>query len=449
MDPDKTKCNYYYEGAYVVPYHNVAVSTMPRHWITDFVNVDKVRIKSLGFKVKNITVLQEQIVTRAASTSLENTFQGKPHLQMFIDGHHSYDRNVGHTPAGGGPVGMASAEHAHCMWAMGGKKVNGVTAANTPWNVNPSQPTFIEPSIISVNNYFLEPYPQTQAQGELPHVGLYMLESYPGQTTTFPWATMKPNDKYAVLNRHMFVDVFDTKIVSEGDQPGFVWVNPEADWRTICREDYSYPDKDQQVARNSTTSFPPTRDSAMSWPYRRFWSNETTEKGRNNYTKDHDAEFDYYNRTIGNTHSSSDIWSDNVPPNVFLKVEPLLGPTGPINITAQVYIEYTMELEFHEARYGMMTDLHLVTPAAQGVGRPNNQYGVRGTNTIMDPQTHTIGQNSFWSGDMTEHPVNITAKRRRPEDEVVASQLCVKQTKDGRQQAVEKRVEEPRSDQSD
>ena len=85
-----------------------------------------------------------------------------------------------------------------------------------------------------------------------------MLESYPGQTTTFPWATMKPNDKYAVLNRHMFVDVFDTKIVSEGDQPGFVWVNPEPDWRSICREDYSYPDKDQQVARNSTTSFPPS-----------------------------------------------------------------------------------------------------------------------------------------------------------------------------------------------
>lgn len=46
----QTKCNYYYEGAYVVPYHNVAVSTMPRHWITDFINVDKVRVKSLGFK---------------------------------------------------------------------------------------------------------------------------------------------------------------------------------------------------------------------------------------------------------------------------------------------------------------------------------------------------------------------------------------------------------------
>ena len=99
--PGQSKCNFYYEGAYVVPYHNVGVATVPGTWNRDFCNVDKVRVKGFGFKVKSITVLQEQIVTRSSSTSLENTFQGKPHLQMFIDHEHLYDRNVGHVTAAG------------------------------------------------------------------------------------------------------------------------------------------------------------------------------------------------------------------------------------------------------------------------------------------------------------------------------------------------------------
>ena len=127
-------------------------------------NADKVRIRSFGFKIKSVTVLQEQIVTRAASTSLENTFQGKPHLQMYVDREHLYDRCVGLTTAAG--ASQPTAEAAHCMWAMRGAQVNGATQSVKPWNVAASQPTFVEPNVNNVNNYWLEAYPASQGAGE-------------------------------------------------------------------------------------------------------------------------------------------------------------------------------------------------------------------------------------------------------------------------------------------
>ena len=452
----QTFCNYYYEGAYVVPYHNCAVSTMPRHWITDFMNADKVRIRSFGFKIKSVTVLQEQIVTRAASTSLENTFQGKPHLQMYVDREHLYDRCIGLTTAAG--ASQPTAEAAHCMWAMRGAQINGATQSVKPWNIAASQPTFVEPNVNNVNNYWLEAYPASQGAGELPHVGLYVLESIPGQTATYPWAAMQPDARYSQSNRHQFIDVLDCHTFGEGDTPGFMWDNANPDWRNIAREDYSFADKDQGAIRLSTTSFPPTRDQAFGFPYRRFWANEVTEKGRNDWTDDHGSAFEYYTRVCGNTHSGSEIFSDNVPPNVFLKVEPLLGPTGPINITAQVYIEYTMTLEFHEGRFGLMVDSYQVGPSTLGYGRPCNQYGIRSMNAMMDPQRYTMGTMSFWNGDLTgtvNNTSTLTGGKKRKSDDVVpyvVQQQPAARRGDGDEEhrpQQQKRMAEPRSDQSD
>ena len=446
----QSKCNFYYEGAYAIPYHNVGVSTVPGTWMRDFANVDKVRVLGFGFKIKGITVLQEQIVTRSSSTSLENTFQGKPHLQMFIDHEHTYDQHVGYTTAAG--AAQTTAEHAHCMWAMIGQTYTTQTQSVKPWNIGPSQPTFVDTSIISTNNTWMDVYPQTQGAGELPHVGLYIMESGVGTSANPSWPGMIPDPIFSYVNRHQFTDMLDCQIIGEGDTPGYFWKNPNPDWRLIGRNDYSYCNHDNSITSNATTSFPPTRQAALSWPYRRFWFNEVTEKGRNNYGKDHDVEYEYANRPTGAEHASEDIWSTLVPPNVFLKVEPLLGPTGAINITAQVMIEYTCELEFHEGKFGLINNFSQIAPTTTAIGMTRNQYGSRANHSVIDPQGYTIGGiSSFWSGDMTGQANNTaTLLGKRPREPEVVAETVFKQitARNGRHE-IAKRMEEPRSDRSD
>ena len=298
----------------------------------------------------------------------------------------------------------------------------------------------------------MDVYPQTQGAGELPHVGLYIMESIPGQTTMEPWSTKIPDPVFTYMNRHQFTDMLDCQIIGEGDTPGYYWKNPNPDWRNITREEYSYCNHDNAITSNSTTSFPPTREAALAWPYRRFWFNETTEKGRNNYSKDHDVEYEYNNRQMGNEHAGEDIWSTLVPPNVFLKVEPLLGPTGAINITAQVMIEYECELEFHEGKFGLFGNYMKISPTASAIGATRNQYGYRACHSMMDPAGYTMGGvGSFWSGDLSglANNTNPGLGKRAREPEAVPDVVCKQiSTRNGGHQ-IAKRMAEPRSDQSD
>ena len=181
---------------------------------------------------------------------------------MFIDHEHTYDRHVGYTTAAGAP--QTTAEHAHCMWAMIGQTYTSQVQSVKPWNIGPSQPTFVDPSLISTNNSWMDVYPQTQGAGELPHVGLYIMESTTGQTTNPPWTTMIPDPIFTYMNRHQFTDMLDCEIIGEGDTPGYYWKNPNPDWRNVTREEYSYCNHDNAITSNSTTSFPPTREAALS-----------------------------------------------------------------------------------------------------------------------------------------------------------------------------------------
>ena len=221
----------------------------------------------------------------------------------------------------------------------------------------------------------------------------------------------------------------------------------------VAQNDYGYCNHEQSVISNRTTSFPVTREQALGWPYRRYWFNEVTEKGRNNYTKDHDIEYEYYNRPTGNEHAGEDIWSTLVPPNVFLKVEPMLGPTGPINITAQVMIEYTVDLEMHEGKFGLMSDLIIQKPGSSGIGYTRNQFGLRAANTIIDPAGQTLGSLSFWSGDGsgTVNNTAVTGASKRPRDEPQTGvySTCQIGQKNGGPTQAKIRVAESRSDQSD
>lgn len=408
-------CNCYSEGAYLIPYHNLGISTIPGQWLIDFVNVDKVRVLELGFNVKNITVLQESLVNRGSTTTVENVFEGKPYAMMWIDREHMMDQNLGYVVQNT-IAPMTTAEAAHVQWAMCGGSDGGTTQASVrSWNSLPSQPTGLDPNLVSTNNYMLNAWPATQANGELPHVGFYVQDSpAAGPFTTFD-TVQRPNAIFANTFRFALTDIFDTQIISEGDKPSHTWKNPKPDWRAITTPNHGWVSQSTRTSVFSpasfhqSTSFPPNRQDAMAYSYRRFQQDDQTAAGMNQYLKDHD----YYNSLTDAGALDAGTFESFKPPNVYFKVAPILGPVGTTNITMQVMIEYTMTLEMHIARSGTMTSYLTAAPASTTQLGAYNLYSNINCGVQMDPRGYTGANNSFWSGDTTGTPNNTTAAERR------------------------------------
>ena len=62
---------------------------------------------------------------------------------------------------------------------------------------------------------------------------------------------------------------------------------------------------------------------------------------------------------------------------MYLKLQPLKGPVGDIKVTAQVLIEYSLELEFHRAQTGTVQYLDIVIPANTQSFTAQNYYATR------------------------------------------------------------------------
>lgn len=409
------KCNCYAEGAYLIPYHNLGVSTTPGAWMTDFINASRVKVLALGFNVKNITVLQESLVNRGSTTTVENVFEGKPYAMMWIDHGHVMDQNLGYvSQATLAP--LASAELAHTEWAMVGQSDgNTVSSSVRSWNSLPSQPTGLDSNMSSTNNYMQNPWPATQAIGELPHVGFYVQDSpFNGTIVTYD-PTQRPMDYTAGTYRFGLTDIFDTQIISEGDKPSHHWVNPKPDWRSVSIPNHGWQSVTTHAGvgtsgpLHQSTSFPPSRLDAMAYSYRRFYLDDQTAAGMNMYVKDHD----YYNAITGSGALDKGVWESFKPPNVYFKVAPILGPVGTTNITMQVMIEYTMTLEIEIAHQGTATQLSFVQPTSWTATNAMNQIWSINNGVQQDPRGYTGANNSFWGGDGTGHGYNTTAAEKR------------------------------------
>ena len=413
--PNYPRCNCYSEGEYMIPYHNLGISTTPGAWMTDFNNISRVKVLSLGFNVKNITVLQESLVNRGATTTVENVFEGKPYAMMWIDHGHMMDQNLGYVNQTT-LAPLETAENAHVQWAMAGASDGNTAPASVrAWNSLPSQPTGLDSNLNSTNNYCLSPWPSTQALGELPHVGFYVQESSNTGAIVTSDPQQRPMDVYSTCYRFGLTDIFDTQIVSEGDKPSHHWVNPKPDWRSVSIPNHGWTSNTThtQVGAagplHQSTSFPMTRLAALAYSYRRFLLDDQTAAGMNMYVKDHD----YFNAITGSGALDTGVWESFKPPNVYFKVAPILGPVGTTNITMQVMIEYTMTLEMEIAHTGTMSVMAFSLPANWTQANAYNTFGVVNVGVQGDPRGYTGANNTFWSSDGSGFAYNGQANQKR------------------------------------
>ena len=117
-------------GEYIIPYHNVGVSTFPQEYQSMLTNVGRVRVLSLGFEVTRATVCQEQVNTTAAATVMNNSFESTPFYLQYTDKAHLFDYDIGLTTGG-------NARAAGCCWA---NSFDNVNPPDTPAFGMPMQP---------------------------------------------------------------------------------------------------------------------------------------------------------------------------------------------------------------------------------------------------------------------------------------------------------------------
>ena len=375
----------------------------------------------MGFDVKHTTMLQENLTNRGATTLLENVFEGKPFMMSFVDTEHIMDQNLGYVDIANAT--LDTAEKAHVMWAMVGK-----TDGNTPqrssrtWNQLPSQPTFADfdaafsPTAGICNAWFTRTWPLTQVEGNLAKCAFYVNEGAP-TTTPAPDPSTRPQAAFmGQIFRLGLSDMFNARIHSESDKFGYHWKNSKPDWRSTQLPNYSWDSETTHTPifapgiLHQTTSFPGNRLQALSWPYRRFWSDDQTAQGMNPYLKDHD-----YYAMQGTAGALDDaVYSSYRPPNFYLKIQPLKGPVGDIELTAMVIVEYSLTLEFHMQHCGTIASIYAQVPGNYGDAGKYNQYLLRSTNSQMDGKSYTGGNNSFWSGDQYgDAYVQTAADRKR------------------------------------
>lgn len=303
-----------HEGLYVVPYHNVGIAfTINQFYRTMQVN-DKIKINKMGFTIKKVTVLQENLTTRASTAILENTFNSRVSCFMYVDSDHVFDNLVGQP---------------------------GLTDSVSPGQFNPAlaNPQAAYPSFAAVcptplsngptmfaNAATAPCWAATQFAGSLQNCSIYYQNLGDGS----PW-TM-----HNVIPAHEFGEPIQ-------GHKSFTWINPEPTWERIQGYGYRISRNDDFSRITDTSNGIPmyaSRERALSMVYRGTILRQTTDDSitigavRNEpvYTSDE--------------YGANSVTADSYnPPYVYLKVEPIEGPTGPMTIVVRLIIEYFIEVE--------------------------------------------------------------------------------------------------------
>lgn len=307
-----------HEGLYVVPYHNRGIAFIMQQFYRLVQNVDAVKVRKMGFRIKKVTVLQEALTTRASTTILENTFQSRLSCFLYVDNEHLLDNLVGEP---------------------------GLTEYLTPSAFNPalSDPQSVYPSFAAVSPTrvtsnaamfqhaaTLPCWATSQQAGSLINCSIY----YQNLADNLPW-TM-----HDVLTGIEFGEpVEGVKIMSQN----FTWENPKPEWEMI--QGYGFKiNKNPDYSRGTDTSngspLWATRERALSMVYRGTIHPEATDDavqiGPSREFADRASDQYGVNNLLSKSYS---------PPYVYLKVEPIQGPTGPMTFTMRIMFEYHIQVE--------------------------------------------------------------------------------------------------------
>nr|WAQ80632.1 MAG: hypothetical protein [Parvoviridae sp.] len=391
-------CDQSMEGLVAIPYDNVGVAIPPSSYATMLTDIGRVQVLSLGYTCKRITTLQENLVSRASSTIMENVFESKPYLMRYIDYEHMLDNYVGRTV-------YPSAEQ------------NGVLMAQQQ-HASSNRVTPYRPSFAYGNNAFLDPYPNTQVDGSLDKTAWYIQQcNYPPPLDPLvPHPLVRPGGFIAL-------DLFDTDIITENDTFGHTWHNPSPQWHSTCTQPMTYrlvtdPTPPTGAIRESWIhAFPSTRVEALTHAYRATLQDDNQDVNTDQIESLYSAQ-----PGIASTDNDNPPFntcsSDFRPPVNYLKMPPIKGPTGDLSLVAQLIVEYTCTLKFERASFGTRPQLFVLAD------NDDNKTMIRPQWSLYDPH-HTYGARSTpyqllrTSGDdvnLTDGfrvPAQVTSRKRR------------------------------------
>lgn len=369
-----------HENLYVVPYHNRGIAIWPAQFYRLVQTNDAIQVLEMGFEIKKVTILQENLTTRASTAILENTFQSRPSIYMYVDDEHIFDNAVGE------PELTSYLTDNAFNPAMG-----------DPISPYPSFSAVYPTRVTSNANMFDDAatapcWASTQQAGSLINCSMY----YQNQGDDTPW-TM-----HDALPAHEF---------GEPVGPGkrFVWKNPKPEWERI--QGYSYRiNKETEFSRITDTSngnpLWGSRDRALSMVYRGTTLPETTDDAVQ-VTADREIP----ERSSDQYGSQGPMSTSYSPPYVYLKVEPLNGPNSPMTIVVRLMMEYFIKVRVKQDTTTPMW----IQPTPANTGN-NNTIIIQHNLTFANPRKHVgLGSQTEWdASQIVRKRANIRGQNRPP-----------------------------------
>lgn len=308
-----TSAREFRDGSSSIPYQNFGISMTPAQYLLFTAQCNMVKVHSMGFEIKKITILQENLTTRAQGTTLENTFQSRPSVLLFPDKTHMFDETVG---------------------------VSGLTNAGASTGVNTGNPRLMRaliglPTLATAMNNdttvgtLTYTYPGSQTDGGMPEVSWYMANG----------------ESYLRDGRWYLDDMIDPIVLGEGEKHRFEWKNPHPQWHKSGIQPWK-----GVCASNAATLlpfvpggyWPSSRADALGMYYKGSFFDQVSDNAYDSTGASAQTA-----RRAGLPTKGQDHWTgDTVPPYHYIKLPPLFGPTSKMNFTVELWIEYFADIEW-------------------------------------------------------------------------------------------------------
>lgn len=296
-----TESNY---GLHPIPYNNLGVSTTSSQF--NMINTlgNCIRVKSLGYKVHKQNILQEKLIYQAGSAVVENIYDSNPSIMYFKDSSRMWQEYVGYSEKADSITGRVRCGDTMQQFLPSFTHTNNVDKDNN-----------------SADCWFDSSFPQSQVNGKLEYASFYTPQENSRSFNTLPGIPNAGVELTAIM---------DMEITKSGDTKEHTWVNPNPVWH-LCGFQKARPNRDAALPGY----WPQTRKGALlaSYPGPLLAFKGDLGSGL----------ADAINLNTDGLEACPDMH--------FVKVQPQWGPEGYMNLTAEIWIEYTMEIEVKWAGY--------------------------------------------------------------------------------------------------
>lgn len=364
---------------HVVPYYNLGASIAPQQWQKLQHRAGRIRVKKLGFKIKGLEVMEETAVTRSSTLVVENRFESRPKLQMFVDHEHKFDLYAGTLPdaSSGDSARQAGA-------VIGTFGANGATTTVTV----PHVPSFTA-GLNQANSgaSLTSPIPGDFDDGELNQAAWYIpLWQKPTAADDAEFVGKEPTgqlDTIAVaFEAH---NVLNNNELDENDEYEHTWENPAVEWHACQWSEFQWQDVNSEGATNvwygTAPSWPATRLDALRMTYHMDLAAMTRDLKTQRTNMSNWYNSGNPNETVDQHAADSDSYR---PQMHYLRLDPIYTKLGNMKLNARLWVEYFSELEIEEWDFPAYQQLETITSRTlnNGMQRPKWNLNCMGWNTV-------------------------------------------------------------------